>query len=99
MIKDLDDNGLGQNSDSFLSPLLFRFFLIASFLSPHLAHFLAHLVGCPCFCLRGLAGLVVGLTIGVALSMAGEVAIGLSGWFLWNELMSFLRCWTIEASS
>ena len=36
--------------------------------------------------------MAVGLAIGGAVSMAGEVAVGLSGWSLWNELMSFLRC-------
>ena len=42
-------------------------------------------------------GLIVGLAIGGAVSMAGEVAVGLSGWSVWNELMNFLRCWTAEA--
>ena len=45
------------------------------------------------------AGLMVGLAIGGAVSMASEVAVGLSGWSLWNELMSFLRCWTADAGS
>ncbi len=44
-------------------------------------------------------GLVVGLAIGGAVSTAGEVAIGLSWWSLWNELSSFLRCGTADDSS
>ena len=42
-------------------------------------------------------GLTVGLAIGGAVSIAGEVAVGLSGCSLWKELMGFLRCWTAEA--
>ena len=57
------------------------------------------LAGRPRFCLGGPVGLTVGLAIGGAVSIAGEVAVGLSGWSLWNELMSFLRCWTAEAGS
>ena len=78
---------------------LCRLFLIVSSLSPHLAHFLAHPVSRPRFRLRDSAGLVVGLAIGDAVSMAGEVVVGLSGWSLWNELISFLRCWTAKAGS
>ena len=55
--------------------------------------------GRPRFRLGGLVGLTVGLAIDGAVSIAGEVAVGLSGWSLWNELMSFLRCWTAEAGS
>ena len=61
---------------------LYRLFLVASSLLPHLAHFLAGPEDCLCFCLRGSVGLVVGLAIGDAVSMAGEVAVGLSGWSL-----------------
>ena len=43
--------------------------------------------------------LTIGLAIGGAASIIGEVAVGLSGRFLWNKLMSFLRCWTAEAGS
>ena len=92
MIRDLDDKGLGQNSDFSLSPFFCRLFFVASSLSPHLARFLACPLGRPCFCLKGSTGLVVGLAIGGAMSMAGKVAVDLSGWSLWNELMSFLRC-------
>ena len=59
----------------------------------HLTRFIARLfAGRPRFRLRGLVGLTVGLAIGGAVSIAGEVAVGLSGWSLWNDLMSFLRC-------
>ena len=59
----------------------------------HLMCFVARLfAGHPRFRLRGLVGLTVGLAIGGAVSIAGEVAVGLSRWFLWNELVSFLRC-------
>ena len=78
-MKDLDDKGLGQISDSSLSPLPYRLFLVAFSLSPHLASFLAHPVGRPHFHLRDLVGLTVGLAIGDAVSIAGEVAVGLSG--------------------
>ena len=44
-------------------------------------------------------GLTVGLAIDSAVLIAGEVAVGLSGWSLWSELMSLVRCWTAEASS
>ena len=61
------------------------------------------LAGHPRFCLGGskdlTVSLIVGLAIGGAVSIAGEVAVDLSGWILWNELMSFLRCWTAEAGS
>ena len=76
MIRDLDDKGLGQNSDSSLSPLPYCLFFVASSLLPHLARFLARPVGRFCFCLAG--SLTVGLAIGGAVSMAREVAIGLS---------------------
>ena len=50
-----------------------------SSLSPHLTRYVARLfAGRLCFCLRGLVGLVVGLAIGGAVSMAGEVAVSLS---------------------
>ena len=52
-------------------------FLVASSLSPHLARFLARPVGRPHFCSAG--SLTVGLAIGGAALMAGEVAIGLLG--------------------
>ena len=64
MIRDLDDKGLGQNSDSSLSPLSCCLFLVTSSLSPHLARFLAYLFADrPCFRLRGSMGLAVGLAI------------------------------------
>ena len=88
-----------KDSDSSLSPLPCRLFLVASPFSSHLARFLARPVDRPCFCLRGSVGLTVGLAISGVVSMAGEVAVGLSGWSLWNELMSFLKCWTAEAGS
>ena len=66
-----------------------RLCLVTSF---YLARFLAHPVSCPRFCLRGLVGLIVGLAIGDAISIVGEVVIGLSGLSLWNKLMSFLKC-------
>ena len=62
-----------------------------SYLLPHLARFVARLFGCLCFCLRGSMGLTIGLAIGGAVSIVGEVAVGLSNRSLWNKLMSFLR--------
>ena len=60
-------------------------------LSPYLTRFVARpFAGRPRFRLAG--SLTVGLAIGGTVSMEGEVAVGLSGWSLWNELMSFLRC-------
>ena len=57
------------------------------------------LAGRPCFCLGGPVGLTVDLAIGDKVLIAGEVAVGLSGWSLWNKQMSFLRCWTVKAAS
>ena len=54
-----------------------RLFLIASFLSPHLARFLIRPVGRPYFYLA--RNLTIGLVIGGAVLLAGEVAVGLSG--------------------
>ena len=71
---------------------LCRLFFVASSLSPHLARFSVCPDGRPCFRFRDLVGLTVGLAINDAVSMAREVAVGLSGWSLWNELMGFLRC-------
>ena len=42
---------------------LCRFFFVTSSLSPHLARFIAHPVGCPYFRLRDSVGLAVGLAI------------------------------------
>ena len=51
-----------------------------------LACLLVLLAGCPHYCLEGLEDLTVGLIIGLAIGgvvlIAGEVAIGLSGWSL-----------------
>ena len=44
-------------------------------------------------------GVIVGLAIGDVVSIIGEIAVGLSGWSLWNKLKSFLSCWTAKASS
>ena len=41
-----------------------------------LVHLLVLLVGHPCFCLRGLAGLIAGLAIGDVVSIAGKVMLG-----------------------
>ena len=46
-----------------MSPLPCRFFLVASSLSPHLAHFIVRPVSRSRFCLRGSLGLAVGLII------------------------------------
>ena len=68
------------------------------FLLSHLTRCVAYLfAGRPCFRLAG--SLTIDLAIGGAVLMAGKVAVELSGWSLWNELMSFLRCWTAEAGS
>ena len=82
-----------------LEPHWLGFLLVAFSLSPHLAYFLTHPVGRPYFRLRGLGSLIVGLTIGGAVSMTGKVAVGLSKWSLWNVLISFPRCWIAEADS
>ena len=104
MIRDLDDKGLGfLLVISSLLPHPCCLFLVASFLSPHLAYvlvrFVARPVGRPRFRFRGSVGLTMDLAIGSAVSIVGEVAVGLSEWSLWNELISFLRCWTAEAGS
>ena len=86
MIRDLDDKRLGQNSDSSLSPLHCHLFLVTSSLLPlpcrASKRFLAHPLGHPLFRLRGSVGLIVGPAIGGAVSIAREVAIGLSEWSL-----------------
>ena len=56
----------------------YRPFLVASSLSLHLACFLAHTISRPHFRFKGSIGLTVGLAIGGAVLMAGEVALGLS---------------------
>ena len=45
-------------------------------------HFLARPIRHPCFHLRDLVGLTVGLAIDGMVSIVGEVAVGLSGWSL-----------------
>ena len=78
MIRDLDDKELGQNLEDFsLLPLPCCLFFVASSLLPHLVRFLVRLVGCLRFHLAG--SLIVGLAIDGAVSMAGKVAVGLSG--------------------
>ena len=44
-------------------------------------------------------GITIGLAIGVALSSRGNIAVELLGWSFWNELMSYLRCYTAKAGS
>ncbi len=55
----------------------------------------------PRFCLleASALGLTVGLAIGGAEFIGGEVTIGLFGWLWWKVLMSLQRCSTIEVSS
>ena len=66
-----------------------------------LARLLALLAGRPCFCL--VVDLAVALTVGLVIGgvelMSKEVAIDFLGWSLWNELISFLRCCTVETGS
>lgn len=57
------------------------------------------LVGRPCFYLIGLVGLTIGLVICEVVLIVREVTIGLSRWSLWNELISFLRCYIAEIGS
>ena len=61
------------------------------------------LAGCPYFWLGDLVGLIVSLIVGLAIDgavlMAEKVVEGLLGWSLWNDLISFLRCWTAETGS
>ena len=85
MIRNLDDKGLGfLLVISSLFPLPCHLFFVVSSLLSHLAcilvRFVARPVGRPCFHFRGSVGLTMGLAIGGAVSMAGEVAVGLSGW-------------------
>ena len=68
------------DSDSSLSPLPCR--LAWRVFKRILMRFLARLVGRPRFRLGGSVDLAVGLAIGGVVSMAGEVAVGLSGWSL-----------------
>ena len=57
-------------------------------------------IGRPCFYFaEGLAGLTDGLAIGGAESRVWEVAIGFSGWSLWNVEIIFRRCMTVEDGS
>ena len=79
-----------------LEPYKLGFLLVASFLSPHLVHFLACPIDCPYFRFRGSVNWAIGLAIGDALSIGGNVAIGLSGFLWWNLLSSFRRCMTAE---
>ena len=65
---------------SLLLPLPCCLFLVASSLSPHLAHFLARPVGRPRFCFAG--SWIVGLAMGGAESRGADVAVGFSGWSL-----------------
>ncbi len=68
-----------------------------------LAHLLAPLsfVGLICFCLLEASALelTVGLAIGGAKSIGGEIAVGLSRWSWWKVLMSLQKCSTAEAGS
>ena len=75
------------------------FLFVTSSLSLHLARFLARLVDCLCFYLRDSVGLIISPAIGGVVLMVGEVAIGFLEWSLWNELMSFLRCYIAETGS
>ncbi len=69
--------------------------------------FLVHLLallsfgGLPRFRLLEVSvlGLTVGLAIGGAESMGGEVAVGFSGWSRWKLVMSLRRCITAEVGS
>ena len=49
--------------------------------------------------LASALGLTVGLAIGGAESIGGEVAVGFSGWSRWKVLMSLRRCSTAKAGS
>ena len=66
-----------------------------------LAYLLALLVDWPCF--RFMVDLAVSLTIGLAIieieSIDGEVIVGFLGWFWFNKLISFLRCYTAKTYS
>ena len=59
-----------------------------------LACLLAQLAGLSRF--RLVVDLAIGLTIDLAIgrteSMGGKVAVNFSRWFLWNDLINFLRC-------
>ncbi len=58
------------------------------------------LAGLPRFCLViEASGLTIGLAIGGAESIGGEVAVGFSGWSRWKVLMSLRRCSIAEARS
>ena len=57
------------------------------------------LAGQPCFTLVALVGLTIGLAIGGVELMGGDIAIGLLGFFWWNLLRSFERCYIAKAGS
>ena len=65
-----------------------------------LACLLMLLAGRPRFrFVMSLAGLTVGLAIGGVRLTGREIAVGFSGWSLWNELISFLRCFIAKMGS
>ena len=65
-----------------------------------LACLLALLAGQPSFrFMIGLASLTIGLAIGGTELTIGKVVIGFSKWFLWNKLISFLKCCIAEIGS
>ena len=44
--------------------------------------FIALFTGLPCFPFKGSVGLTIGLAIGGAVLIAGEIAVNMLGWFL-----------------
>ena len=85
-------NHIGQGEATWENKQKILFFL---------ARLLALLASRPCFCLViDLAvGLTIALAIGKAVLISIEVAVSFPGWFLWNDLINFLRCWTNEKGS
>ena len=69
---------------SSLLPLPCCLFLVSPSLSPYLVRFLARPVGRPHF--RFAGSWIVGLAMGGAKSRGADVAVGFSGWSLWEVL-------------
>ena len=97
MIKDLDNKSPNQNSDSSLSPLLYRVFFVASSLLPYLARFLVCFVSR--FCFRFAGCWIVDLVMGGAESKGTDITVDFSGWSLWKVLTIFRRCIIAEEGS
>ena len=68
---------------------LYRLFFVASFLSPHLARFLAHFAGYPCFRFAG------SWIIGLAMGKAESSGAGADSFYLVLIVIARLKLWLI----